>query len=209
MFRAIAVPMSDEQFHEIMDVAESIVDKEIHEKCLLGSGALVIWNGLTDEWEEGDWVNPYTKETSTGSLWQAGSPDGGNIENCIKTRQDRKWGDVDCVERNCALCHFPRRMNLTLRGLCGSETKIMEGFFDTLYFIKGYVKSKPHWRGYGKSHIYFRPRRGVWRLESYYDPVKYAEFFATDENPYDYWPTGRSRWQINSGICQLQNVGKM
>ena len=107
--------MSDEQFHEIMDVAESIVDKEIHEKCLLGSGALVIWNGLTDEWEEGDWVNPYTKETSTGSLWQAGSPDGGNIENCIKTRQDRKWGDVDCVERNCALCHFPRRMNLTLR----------------------------------------------------------------------------------------------
>ena len=42
---AIAVPMSDEQFHEIMDVAESIVDKEIHEKCLLGSGALVIWNG--------------------------------------------------------------------------------------------------------------------------------------------------------------------
>ena len=42
---AIAVPMSDEQYHEIMDVAESIVDKEIHEKCLLGSGALVIWNG--------------------------------------------------------------------------------------------------------------------------------------------------------------------
>ena len=42
---AIAVPMSDEQYHEMMDVAESIVDKEIHEKCLLGSGALVIWNG--------------------------------------------------------------------------------------------------------------------------------------------------------------------
>ena len=42
---AIAVPMTDEQYHEIMDVAESIVDRDIHEKCLLGSGALVIWNG--------------------------------------------------------------------------------------------------------------------------------------------------------------------
>ena len=45
---AIAVPMSDEQYHEIMDVAESIVDRDIHEKCLLGSGALVIWNGRSD-----------------------------------------------------------------------------------------------------------------------------------------------------------------
>ena len=42
---AIAVPMTDEQYHEMMDVAESIVDRDIHEKCLLGSGALVIWNG--------------------------------------------------------------------------------------------------------------------------------------------------------------------
>ena len=42
------MPMSDEQYHEIMDVAESIVDRDIHEKCLLGSGALVIWNGRSD-----------------------------------------------------------------------------------------------------------------------------------------------------------------
>ena len=65
---AIAVPMTDEQYHEMMDVAESIVDRDIHEKCLLGSGALVIWNGLTVAWDEGEWVNPYTKEVTTGSL---------------------------------------------------------------------------------------------------------------------------------------------
>ena len=95
-------------------------------------------------------------------------------------------------------------MNVTLRGLCGSETKIMEGFFDISYFLKGFVNLKPHWRGYGKSHIYFVPKKGVWRLESFYDRDKRAEFFANDENPYDYWPTGRSKWRINAGICQLR-----
>ena len=45
-------------------------------------------------------------------------------------------------------------------------------------------------------------------MESFYDKEKRAEFFATDENPYDYWPTGRSKWKIYAGICQLTNVDK-
>ena len=168
------------------------------------------------------------------TLWEDGSPNGQEAENCAKTNMDRKWKDAPCDERNCALCHFPSGMNITMRGLCGSETKIMEGFFDVSYFLKGFINLKPHWRGYGKSHIYFRPRRQVWRLESFYDPVRHvkqtqskslkkkfvsnispiqlqakrAEFFANDENPYDYWPTGRSKWTINAGICQLTNVQK-
>ena len=36
-----------------------------------------------------------------------------------------------------------------------SDIKLMEGFFDTEYFIEGYVNKQPHWRGLGKSHIYF------------------------------------------------------
>ena len=28
-------------------------------------------------------------------------------------------------------------MNLTMRGLCKSETNLMEGYFDTVYFVKG------------------------------------------------------------------------
>jgi len=202
----IVAPLSDEHFHEIMDIAEGIVDKDVHEKCMHASGSLILWGGITDQWEEDNWVNPYTKETSGAAFWEAGSPNGGPAENCVRTYLDRRWKDVDCVERNCALCHFPSRMNLTFRGLCGSETKIMEGFFDTEYFIKGFVSLKPHWRGLGKSHVYFRPRRQTWRLESFYDLDKYAEFFAEDSNPYDYWPTGRSTWNINEGICQLSGL---
>jgi hypothetical protein len=32
----------------------------------------------------------------------------------------------------------------------------MEGHFDVFYFMMGFLNSMPHWRGYGKSHIYFR-----------------------------------------------------
>lgn len=199
----IVVPMTDEMFHGVMDIGEGMVDKDIHEKCMHASGSLMIWGGMTDQWEEDNWVSPYTKETSTAAFWEAGSPNGGPLENCVRTYLDRRWKDVDCIERNCALCHFQERMNLTFRGLCGSEIKQMEGYFDTEYFIYGFVNLKPHWRGLGKSHIYFRPRRATWRLESFYDIHKYAEFFAEDSNPYDYWPTGRSTWIVHEGICHL------
>ena len=56
-------------------------------------------------------------------IWETGSPNVGPAENCVRTYLDRRWMDVDCVERNCALCYFPERMNLTFLGLCGSEIK--------------------------------------------------------------------------------------
>ena len=117
------------------------------------------------------------------------------------------------------------RMNLSIRGLCSSDTKVSEGYFDLFYFIQGdvlfglcscwcyqlvsifpgFISDNPRWRGHGKSHVYYRPRRQVWRLESLYDLERYAEFFADDSNPYDYFPTGRSIWKVNSGICQLKD----
>jgi len=202
----IAVPTTDENYHEIMDIAEGILIREIHEKCLHASGSLIIWGGPVDEWSEDTWVNPYTKEPVEAAFWETGQPNGGIDENCIRTYLDRRWQDKPCDELNCALCHFPIRMNLSMRGLCKSEIKVMEGFFDVYYFLKGFVNLKPHWRGFGKSHIYFRPRRATWRLESLYDIERYAEFAAADDNPYQYYPTGRSTWLINEGVCQKKGL---
>jgi len=202
----IVVPQTDEKFHEIMDIAENSVDKDIHEKCVHASGSLLIWAGPVDEWEEDVWVNPYTKEPVDAGFWLTGSPNGGTLENCARTHQDRRWQDMPCDQLNCAFCYFPVRMNLSIRGLCASETKLMEGYYDLFYFISGFVNLKPHWRGLGKSHIYFRPRRQTWRLESFYDTDRYAEFFADDTNPYTYYPTGRTTWYINEGICQKKGL---
>ena len=83
-------------------------------------------------------------------------------------------------------------MNLTIRGLCPSDTKLMEGNFDSEYFIDGFRNNKAHWRGLGKSHIYYIKERKQWKLESFYDEdVKFAVLVADDSDPYAFYPLGR------------------
>jgi hypothetical protein len=97
-------------------------------------------------------------------------------------------------------------MNLSLRGLCAAETKIMDGYFDKFYFAHGFVQGKPHWRGLGKSHIYYIPEAQTWRLESYYDRARYADYLVEDDNdPNAFFPTGRSMWRVKDGVCQLKD----
>ena len=201
----MAVPKTTEHYHEIMDIGESLIQGEIHEKCMHASGSLLVWIGLTDRFEEGVWADPYTKEPSEASFWDSGQPHLSEKDNCAEAYIDRRMINIGCGELACALCYFPVRMNLTMRGLCASETKLMEGFFDQQYFIRGYKNLKPHWRGEGKSHILYMPKSKTWKLESFYDIEKYAEFPTEESNPYDYFPTGRSDWVVNSGICQLSD----
>ncbi len=56
---------------------------------------------------------------------------------------DRRWENADCLDRQCALCHFPILMNLSMRGLCPSETK--EGY-GSLALPSGicYLEDKPY-----------------------------------------------------------------
>ena len=42
---SLAVPSSTENYHELMDIADALKNKDIHEKCFAGSGALVVWTG--------------------------------------------------------------------------------------------------------------------------------------------------------------------
>ena len=161
----IALPESEEHFHTQMDIAEGLVKGEYHEKCVHSSGSLIYWIGYTDQFEEGVWMNPYSKEPMTfEGNWEPGNPNGGAAENCARSYIDRKWQDKDCSERNCALCYFPYGMNLTMRGLCQSETNLMEGFFDTSYFVAGFNGGQPEWRGMGKSHIFYVKKYYQWKL---------------------------------------------
>ena len=99
-------------------------------------------------------------------------------------------------------------MNLTMRGLCRSETNQMEGYFDTIYFIKGFLNGQPEWRGLGLSHIYYKPLEQGWVIESLYDKNRYAFYESSDTDPFQFYPTGRGAWKVNSGICRLSNGKK-
>jgi len=203
---SIALPQSEEDFHNQMDIAESLIQGDIHERCVHASGNLIYWIGYTDQYEEGIWMDPYTKEAMAfDGFWDPGQPNGALLENCARSYINRRWQDVDCSTRNCALCNFPTGMNLTMRGLCPSETKLMEGFFDISYFVKSFYNRRPEWRGMGKSHVYFLPNSMEWVLESFYDEEKRATFRADDTRSYSFYPTGRTNWRVNTGICQLQD----
>ena len=154
------------------------------------------------------WANPYTKEPMPfDGVWLQGEPNGGRLQNCIRAK-DRVWGDVNCGDSLCALCHFPNGMNLTMRGLCSSETNQMEGYFDTVYFIKGFSNGQPEWRGLGKSKIYYNPKKQIWKVESLYDKNRYAMYESSDADAFQYYPTGRGTWKVNSGICRLANFAQ-
>ena len=91
-------------------------------------------------------------------------------------------------------------MNLTIRGLCPSDTKLMEGNFDSEYFIDGFRNNKAHWRGLGKSHIYYKKEKKQWKLESFYDEdEKFAVLVADDSDPYAFYPLGR----LYQDICSI------
>ena len=83
-------------------------------------------------------------------------------------------------------------MNLTMRGFCPGDIKTMEGSFDNQYFIDGYKNKKAHWRGLGKSHIYYLPLTKTWRLESFYETDQFALLAADDSVPRAFYPLGRS-----------------
>ena len=38
-------PGSDENYHELMDVVGSLINPEIHEKCMHSTGDVIIWLG--------------------------------------------------------------------------------------------------------------------------------------------------------------------
>ena len=87
----IALPESEEHFHTQMDYAEGLVKGEYHEKCVHSSGSLIYWLGYTDQFEEGVWMNPYSKEPMTfEGNWEPGNPNGGAAENCARTYIDRR-----------------------------------------------------------------------------------------------------------------------
>ena len=53
--------------------------------------------------------------------------------------------------------------------------------------MQGFNNLKPHWRGLGKSHIFFIPKGKIWRLESFYatEKVRSTKWRITIHHMYD------------------------
>ena len=86
-----------EEYHDLMDNVENLLQSDIHEGCLHASGSLLTWVGASDKWQEGVWMNPDTLEAMPwDGFWDTGYPHGGEAQNCARTYVDRRWHDDYC-----------------------------------------------------------------------------------------------------------------
>ena len=82
-------------------VSYKISLKECYSFHLL-SGNIIIWVGIVDQFEEGVWQDPSPPNPllTFDGFWETGQPNGGTLENCVRTYIDRRWRDQSCDERS-------------------------------------------------------------------------------------------------------------
>lgn len=76
--------------------------------CVLGYS--LVWIGLTDVVDDGQYVFPSSGLTSRYSNWDKGEPGGGTIENCVGLQtKGRKWHDYLCTNKFSYACKKTRK----------------------------------------------------------------------------------------------------
>lgn len=73
-------------------------------------GYSVVWIGLTDVVDDGQYVNPSSGLTLRYSNWDKGEPGGGTRENCVALQTiGRKWHDYLCTNKFSYVCKKPAK----------------------------------------------------------------------------------------------------
>ena len=169
--------------------------EKVSENPLCGS----IWNGWTDETEEGVWAdvneNGLFLSDSKFVPWAMGKPNGGRLENCIVVGGSGLWNDVGCNGGLCGFCRLNAAPDLQIRGLC-EDTKFDLRFSWTWDFIN----HRHGFRGFGDSLLSWNDQDDVWQLTSYEN----ADLKATSI-VYDY-PLGTFEWIIYNDPCYDENM---
>ena len=135
--------------------------------------------------ERGSWINPYTQErldsfqlqiNSVTELYSAVS--GGNLLSMTGTTTQGK-----------GICRLKRDNFYFVRGLC--DTGDID-FFDTMYYIRGTRNSRPYFRGFRRSEIFYDKANDTWVMRSLQNPNRYMHQKA--DHGKTTHPFGRHLW---------------
>lgn len=151
------------------------------------------WISLTDEDEEGNWIDYYTKEKikDAREMIVGGELNGGTKENCaIMVLMWNGWNDWQCtINKNqpiaCA-CQHPQEMYLRLRGLCQDSN------IDQYYVPRNKPKNGAIiYVGLSMSVIEYLPENSIWKLEFHGGNTS-----AETESSHYSFALGSHKWRI-------------
>ena len=151
------------------------------------------WTALTDEEDEGEWIQAIPPFNEGKTFWVIREPDGADYQNCAMIHPGGNV-DVSCSDTyECGICIFDRSVTYSLRGTC--EPKIRNVYFSSLQRSLGQLE----FYGYGGHHIEFHNNTWIWRKRRNASII--AEMETTKR-----FPLGRRVWNIYQRVCN-QNSG--
>eukprot|EP00095_Tigriopus_kingsejongensis_P009466 maker-scaffold1140_size60066-snap-gene-0.4 protein:Tk09466 transcript:maker-scaffold1140_size60066-snap-gene-0.4-mRNA-1 annotation:"cys loop ligand gated ion channel subunit" len=148
------------------------------------------------------WINPYTNEmVQEQEFFQDYEP----IYNqpvCLYNRGVYLDSTLCSNRVACGYCLLKPKTVIRLKGLCRTAI-VSEQEFDTKYFAFGNTNSRPHFRGFMNSDIYYDPVANSWKIESFRNKNEHLLFKASNSKTL---PLGRHDWTIgiNGSVCNLQ-----
>ena len=174
------------------------------EGCVSGGGYR-FWCGLTDQKENGVWLNVNNEEVleTERGWWLAGEPNGREQENCVETKlivtenkNSSGWNDDSCENRNkCFFCYFKKRPEYTLRGLSLCH---MEHFDYKYKWTNEIIDEKYVFRGYTGSLIYWNRSNKTWTVSGSFRKENQKLQLP---NLREVYPVGLQTWDMPDDQC--------
>ncbi|XP_071530778.1 glycine receptor subunit alpha-3-like [Panulirus ornatus] len=149
-----------------------------------------LWLGITDEADEGAWVDIETQRPLEYTNFRPPFPNGGTLYSCGMMTDEGIWADSNCKAKRCGACQVMRSSILYLRGLC------FETEHRTHFRWFGYAGGRPLFRGFYNYVIMWDEDKELWLLRH----AETNETLAWLENTEGY-PLGRHKWSSNGSLC--------
>ncbi|XP_071526735.1 uncharacterized protein [Panulirus ornatus] len=151
----------------------------------------MLWVGIEDEADEGQWVYHYNGRPAYGIPWADDEPNGLHYENCGALDA---VGVVDehCPALSCTCCVVPPDIILTMKGSCETHVR-------NLNYMMKYDKDTRVFVGYGDYKILHDGARWVWLNHQSNETMAHLQ-----PSKYDY-PMGRKWWHLDEPLCDQES----
>ncbi|XP_042204130.1 uncharacterized protein LOC121853820 [Homarus americanus] len=159
--------------------------------CSAGS-TWKVWLGISDELQEGVYINVNTGRPITFHDFLPPYPFGGQLNNCVMLIVDGTWVDNKCQLQRCGACYFEREDFLYLRGLCFEEE------IRAHFRMSGYFAGRPVLRGYFSMSVIWDSSQNLWLL---YDTDKNSTLVTSEHSDTNGYPLGIKTWVSAVPLC--------